>query len=219
MSSQNETGTEDELFDDAVGELTSDINTHLDNARNELPDPDGIWDVDAPNVLGVLNTLRDELDVGDATDELREARKNYVLADRADAFDDDDTLDDELDEVKESIEELEAAREQVSDLTGTIPELKSSLDELTTEDLSEEESNAEAEEQENSEGPAADSGTEETDSETTEEDSSDSESVADESTGTEDAETTSEEDTDVADDADENDEDENVPIHSPPTND
>ena len=53
-------------------------------AAASLPDADAVWDVEADNVLGVLNTLRSALDVGDAADHLRQAKKTFIVGRRAD---------------------------------------------------------------------------------------------------------------------------------------
>lgn len=193
MSSQNTSGTEDDdLFEDAITELTTEINTHLTNAHTELPDTAEIWDVDAPNILGALNTLRGELDITTARTELREARKKYVLADRADAFDDTDTLGDEIQSLSEVIDALETTREQVADLTNTIPDVKQRLDETTPESLSDTTDDNSTQPHSESESEPDDTDVSQTDSDTT----------------------------DNTDDTQSDDEpNEPVPIHSPPTSD
>lgn len=209
MSSQNESRTEDDLFEDAVGELTQDIETHLSHAEDNLPDPDELWDVDAPNLLGVLNTLRGKLDVEDATTELREARKNYVLADRADAFDDNDTLDERLDELDTLIEELESTQQQVTELTNTVPEIKSTLSDTHSTEMKDSEDEAE---------PETDSDTEGTDEEPLEDDTEESEEDADETDSNNETDDTSDESESECE-ADAEDDEEDVPVHKPPAND
>ena len=119
---------DDDLFGEAANEMRSDVEEHLEAARDELPDPDAIWDVEADNTLGVLNALRSELDPGEAETHLRDAKKWYTMGERADAFDDAGDLEDEIDAVEGVITDLSAAREQVSDLAGTVPEIRSELE-------------------------------------------------------------------------------------------
>ena len=99
---------DDDLFGEAADELRADVEAHLDAARRELPGADEVWDTDADNVLGVLNGLDAALDVGDAHEELRQAKKWFAVGQRADAFED----------------------ERVSKLTSTVPELRGTLQEL-----------------------------------------------------------------------------------------
>lgn len=214
MSPQKESGTDDDdLFEDAVGELTTDINTHLNSAREELPDESDIWEVDAPNVLGALNALKGELDIDAATIELREARKNYVLAERADAFDDDDSLGEEITAVADLIDDLETLHDQVADLTGSLPELKSDLEDVSeSSDSTVTDANADNDESKSSDADEeTDAGDDvEEDTETTAD--SDANKDVDESEGTE-------ADDETEDDDPETDSDKDVPIHSPPAND
>jgi hypothetical protein len=120
---------DDELFGEAASEMRSDVEESLDAARAELPDSDDVWETDADNVLGVLNGLRSALDAGDAEDHLRDAKKWFTMGQRADAFDDADDLEAAIADLEELVEEMEAAADQVGDLTATVPDLKGSLDE------------------------------------------------------------------------------------------
>jgi len=120
---------DDELFGEAASEMREDVEASLDDARAALPDSDEVWDAEADNVLGVLNALRSALDVEDAGDELRDAKKWFTMGQRADAFDDADDLEASIEEIEETIETIEDAHEQVGDLTATIPDLRGTLDE------------------------------------------------------------------------------------------
>lgn len=124
---QTTLGDDEELFGEAASETKAEIREHLRAARSKLPTAEAVWETDANNVLGALNGLSAALDTGDAVTELRQARKQYVLADRAGAFDDEEELAEELSELTELVETLEAAREQVSDLTSTVPQLRGEL--------------------------------------------------------------------------------------------
>jgi hypothetical protein len=119
---------DDELFGEAAEEMRADVEEHLDAARAELPEADAIWDVDADNTLGVLNALRSALDVDDVETHLRDAKKAFVMGQRADAFEDADDLEADLGAVEDVLADLETAREQVGDLASTVPELRSALD-------------------------------------------------------------------------------------------
>src|SRR6056297_1319499 len=99
---------DDELFGEAASEMRSDVEASLAEARGALPDGAAVWDVEADNTLGVLNALKTALDVGDAEDHLRDARKWYTMGERADAFEDADDLAEEIEAVGELIEDVEA---------------------------------------------------------------------------------------------------------------
>jgi hypothetical protein len=119
---------DDELFGEAASEVRADVEAGLAAARAGLPDPDAVWTVDADNTLGALNGLRSALDVGDAAEGLREAKKWYAMGERADAFEDAADLETEIEELDGLLAAAEAARDQVGDLASTIPELKSDLE-------------------------------------------------------------------------------------------
>ncbi|PSQ59534.1 MAG: hypothetical protein BRD23_04225 [Halobacteriales archaeon SW_9_67_25] len=119
---------DDDLFGEAANEMRADVEDSLAAARAGLPAADDIWDVDSENTLGVLNGLRTALDVGDATEHLRDAKKWYTMGERADAFEDADDLAGEIEAVEELITDIEDAREQVGDLTSTVPQLRSALE-------------------------------------------------------------------------------------------
>ena len=124
----SQTTLDDELFSEAAGELREDVEAALEEARAALPDPEALWAVEADNALGVLNGLRAALAAEDASAHLREARKWHEVGRRADAFEGDD-LAAEIEAVEALFDRLADAREQVSDLAGTLPELKAALEE------------------------------------------------------------------------------------------
>jgi hypothetical protein len=121
---------DDDLLGEAASEIREDVEAHLDAARAELPGADEIWETDAENVLGVLNGLKSTLDTGDAAARLRDAKKWFMVGERADAFEDPKSLQEELDELEELIGEIEDARDRVGDLASTVPELRGSLEEF-----------------------------------------------------------------------------------------
>ena len=125
----SQTTLDDELFDEAAGELEADVEAALEEARDALPDPDALWAVEADNALGVLNGLRAALAAEDASEHLREARKWYEMGRRAEAFEDGE-LAEEIEAVESLFEQLAEAREQVSSLAGTLPEVKAALEAL-----------------------------------------------------------------------------------------
>jgi hypothetical protein len=120
---------DDDLFGEAAAEMRAEVEEHLAAARAELPDGDAVWETDADNVLGALNGLKTALDVGEAADHLRAAKKSYVVGERADAFEDADDLGAEIEEFAELIEEVEAAADAAAELASTVPELRGTLDE------------------------------------------------------------------------------------------
>jgi hypothetical protein len=125
---------DDELFGEAADEMREDVETHLASARAELPDAADVWETEADNVLGVLNGLRSALDVGDAEDHLRQAKKWYTMGERADAFEDADDLAAAIEELEALLETIETAHADVSDLANAVPELRSTLQEFESAD-------------------------------------------------------------------------------------
>jgi hypothetical protein len=121
---------DDELFGEAASEMREDVEASLAQARAALPEADAIWDVDADNTLGVLNALRSALDVEDAEDHLRDAKKWYTMGERADAFEDADDLAEDIEAVEDLMADVEDAHESVSDLASTVPQLRSALEEF-----------------------------------------------------------------------------------------
>jgi len=140
---------DDDLFGEAASEMRADVEDSLDAAMASLPDPDDVWDVDADNTLGVLNALRSALDAGDAEDHLRDAKKWYTMGERADAFEDADDLAERIEEAEALLDAVGDAREQVGELTGTIPQLRSQL-----EDAAEAADRADADPETNADGGA-----------------------------------------------------------------
>ncbi len=119
---------DDELFTEAASEMREDVESSLEEARDSLPDAEEVWDVESENTLGVLNALRSALDVGNARDHLRDAKKWFTMGKKADAFEESDDLEAEIEAVEELITDIEDASEQVGDLTSTIPQLKNGLE-------------------------------------------------------------------------------------------
>ena len=127
---------DDELFTEAASEMREDVEESLAAARDELPAADDIWTVEADNTLGVLNSLSTALTLGDARENLRDAKKWYTMGTEADAFDDAEDLAEEIQAVEDLLGDIEAAKDHASELASTIPQLKSALEE-TTEDETE----------------------------------------------------------------------------------
>ncbi len=121
---------DDELFGEAASEVRADVEEHVARARAALPAGEDVWEVEADNVLGVLNGLRSALDVEEARTHLRDARKWYTMGERAGAFDEDDDLEAELEELEELLADVAEARERTGDLASTLPALRSTLEEF-----------------------------------------------------------------------------------------
>jgi len=119
---------DEELFGEAASEMRATVEAALADARAALPEADEVWDVEADNTLGVLNSLKGALDTGDAAEELREAKKQFVMGQRADAFDDAEDLEDEIEELESLIADIESAHEQVSGVASTLPGLRGALE-------------------------------------------------------------------------------------------
>ncbi len=118
---------DDALFGEAANELETNVRDHVDAAWNALPDPEQVWTVESENVLGVLNTLRSALDVEDAIEHVRDAKKWYTLGSRAEAFDADDPLAEELAELEATIESIEELRTLVGDAASELPAVRTAL--------------------------------------------------------------------------------------------
>ena len=131
--SQSKLG-DDDLFGEAAEEMRSDVEAHLTEARAALPEADDVWNTEADNVLGVLNGLGASLDADDAEEHLRQAKKWYVIGERADAFEDADDLEEAIEDLEDLIENLEEAGELVGDLTSTMPQIRSALEEAADAD-------------------------------------------------------------------------------------
>ncbi|RQG93133.1 hypothetical protein EA462_02710 [Natrarchaeobius halalkaliphilus] len=127
---------DDELFGEAANEMREDVESSLSAGWEALPAADDIWESDADNVLGVLNGLNAVLDVGDAEDHLRDAKKWFTMGQRAEAFDDADDLEAEIGDLEDAIDDITAAGDQVGELTSTIPTLRGTLEDAGAEDSS-----------------------------------------------------------------------------------
>jgi superfamily I DNA/RNA helicase len=125
---------DDDLFDEAASEMREEVEEHLDACRATLPDAAAVWETESDNVLGVLNGLKSALDADDALEHLRQAKKQFVLGKRADAFEDADDLEAAIDELEELVGMLDEASQQVGALTTTVPELRGTLQDLDEED-------------------------------------------------------------------------------------
>ena len=144
---------DDELFGEAANEIRSDVEASLDEAAASLPDTAAIWEVDADNTLGALNALRSALDVDDAEDHLRDAKKWFTMGQRADAFEDAEDLEARIETLEDAIEDVGDAKDQVGELASTVPGLKSALEELHA-DAEESEAEDDADEAEENEAEA-----------------------------------------------------------------
>lgn len=120
---------DDELFDEASDEMREDVEDALEEARDALPDADDIFDVEGDNIIGVLNSLKSELDAGEAEEALREAKKWFGIGTKADVFDEEfvEEAEDELEELEEALTSLNDAEDSATELTDSLASLKSVL--------------------------------------------------------------------------------------------
>lgn len=125
---------DEDLFGEAAAEMRTDVEEHLAVAREELPAAADVWETDADNVLGALNGLKSALDVGDAVEHVRSAKKAYVLGERADAFEDADDLKAEIETLESLVTDIETAAEEVTSLTGTVPAIRGALQDAADEE-------------------------------------------------------------------------------------
>jgi hypothetical protein len=127
---------DDELFDEAATEMREDVEASLTEARAALPDPEAVWAADADNTLGVLNGLKGALDTGEAAEHLRDAKKWFAMGRKADAFEDADDLEADIETLESVLTQITTAHEQVSELTAAIPGLRGELEDAAADDES-----------------------------------------------------------------------------------
>lgn len=120
---------DDELFGEAAEEVRGDVEEALDDARDALPTATDIWEVEGENTLGMLNALRSAMAADEVEGYLRDAKKWYTMGKRADAFEDADDIEEEIEALEAIVVDLGTARDTIGDLTGTIPQLRSALEE------------------------------------------------------------------------------------------
>lgn len=120
---------DDELFDEASDEMREDVEDALEEAHDALPDADDIFDVEGDNIIGVLNSLKSELDAGEAEEALREAKKWFGIGRKADVFDEEfvEEAEEELEELEEALTSLDDAEDSATELTDSLASLKSVL--------------------------------------------------------------------------------------------
>lgn len=125
---------DDELFTEAATEIRDDVEAALESARQNIPDPDAIWTVESENTLGVLNALRSALTTEEALEDLRDAKKWFTMGERAGAFDDAADLEAEIEALESLFTNIEQTHDAVSEITRTLPDLRSELESQTTSD-------------------------------------------------------------------------------------
>ncbi|MFB6254855.1 MAG: DUF5790 family protein [Halobacteriaceae archaeon] len=118
---------DEELFGEAAAEIRSDIENALENAESTLPNADDIWNIDADNSLGMLNGMKAAMDYEEAEAHLRDAKKWYMMGQRAEAFDNPDELKERIDEFESIIQDMETAEEHIQALTSLLPDLRNQL--------------------------------------------------------------------------------------------
>lgn len=120
---------DEDLFTEASSEMQEDVEDAVQEARESLPDPSEIMRVEGDNVIGVLNNLKSGLDIGDAGESLREAKKWFSMGKRADAFDDEFTtrIEKEIGELEEAVNAVQRAEQNATELTDSVATLKNSL--------------------------------------------------------------------------------------------
>lgn len=120
---------DDELFGEAAEEVRGDVEDALDDAREALPTAADVWEVEGENTLGMLNALRSAMAADEVEGHLRDAKKWYTMGKRADAFEDAEDIEEEIEALEAVVVDLGTARDTIGELTGTIPQLRSALEE------------------------------------------------------------------------------------------
>jgi hypothetical protein len=175
----------DALFSEASDELQEDVYEHLETAEEALPDVEAVWELDGGNVIGVLNQLQSTLKVDEAEESFQEARKWYLMGEKADAFDDGQQtdLEERIEEVEDTLDAMGEVRDGVDELIPELPELKSALEDVSTTDEVDDGDVESDEAVEDDDGVADDEGDEDVENET---DDGDESSGAAESWGSDD---------------------------------
>ncbi|WP_302083350.1 DUF5790 family protein [Salinibaculum rarum] len=122
------------LFDEASQDVREKVENNLADAREAIPEANEIWEVDTDNILGVLNGLKNTLDIDGAAEAVSEAKKWYVIGDRADAFPDGEDLEAEIRDVQQVVDDLNEIYEQTSELTSSLPKARTEVDEIAGND-------------------------------------------------------------------------------------
>lgn len=122
--------TDEDLFGEAADEIQADIESCLEAGREALPTDEEVWAVNADNVLGVLNALRSSLTVEEATEHVHDAKKWYLVGERADVFDDPEAIETSIEDLEAVIDRIEATRADVTSLINEMPDLKGRLEDL-----------------------------------------------------------------------------------------
>ena len=108
------TDTEEDLLDEIRNDQQDAIRKAIAELRLETPAEEEIWDISADgtdNILGILNSRRNVSGADDFRESLKETKKTFIIASRA------NVLDDEFEEeVREFFTEAENAVEQISQL-------------------------------------------------------------------------------------------------------
>lgn len=119
---------DDELFGEAADEVRADVEDALQAAQDALPAPEAVWEAQGENALGTLNALSTALTADEVESHLRDAKKWYTMGQRADAFDDGEDLAAEIEALEDILADIQTAKDSVSELTGTLPALRESLE-------------------------------------------------------------------------------------------
>lgn len=119
---------DDELFDEASDDLRTKIEEAVTDAETALPSVETVWEPDGDNLLGQLNGVKAALEMGEARDRAREAKKWLQVAKRSGAIDEDDDLVDRVESVWAAIELAAAVESDVTSLTASLPELRQTLE-------------------------------------------------------------------------------------------
>lgn len=120
---------DEDLFTEASDEIKEDVEAALEEARESLPDPDNVLDVEGDNIIGVLNGLKSELDTGSAMESVREAKKWFEIGSRAEAFDEEfeSRVSKEIEELEEAVDVIQRAERNATELTDSLATLKGVL--------------------------------------------------------------------------------------------
>lgn len=139
---------EDELFEEATEEMQADVDDALARAREAIPDTDAVLTTDEDDLGTILDTLSSTLDIEAIETELEEAQKEFVLGQRADAFDDEYISETQatIETLNETVETLHAIDAAATDLSEALTRFEG-IDTTPDGSPSDDESTAQSDEQ------------------------------------------------------------------------
>lgn len=122
-----------ELLNEASTELQDSIHEHLVSANKKLPDGVEVVSANGDNAIGTLNQIQSVTRVGDEVEtHLIEAKKKFILLDRADAIEASkkESLEEQISQLEMALNRIDDIQTYVTELIPAVPDAKSALEEF-----------------------------------------------------------------------------------------